>query len=118
MKRTETVKRFVKPVALWLSIVQMVIYPSTTIAISGTITLHSADQNLLHRRADVIEILSVLENRTEDEKIVEKARDKLFDLTDKQFSLVVRLSQRIAKEGNKAGTEVAFLLMTVLITLS
>jgi len=37
------VKRFVKPIALWLTIVQVVIYLSTTIAMSGTIDLHSAD---------------------------------------------------------------------------
>lgn len=119
MKRAGTVKRFVKPIALWLIIVQMVIFLlSTTLALSGTTDLYSADQNLLHRRADVIKILSVLENRTEDKKILEKARKKLFNLSDRQFSLVASLSERIAKEGNKAGTEMAFLLITVLITLS
>ena len=118
MKRRGTVIRFVKPVAVWLTIIQMVIYLSTTIAMSGTIDLHSVDQNLFHRRADVIKILSVLENRTRDEKILEKARDKLLNLSDRQFSLLASLSERIAKEGNKAGTEMAFLLMTVLITLS
>ena len=118
MKRRSKVKRFVKPIAVWLTLVQMVIYLSTTIAMSGTIDLHSVDQNLFHRRADVIKILSVLENRTGDKKTLEKARDKLLNLSDRQFSLLASLSQRIAKEGNKAGTEMAFLLMTVLITLS
>jgi hypothetical protein len=118
MKRTGMVKRFVKPIALWLIIVQMAIFLlSPTIATGGTTDLRSSDQNLLHRRADVIKILSVLENRTEDQKILEKARDKLFNLSDRQFSLVASLSKRIAKEGNKAGTEMAFLLITVLITL-
>jgi len=113
------VKRFVKPIARWLIIVQMVIFLlSPTIAISGITDLHSDDQSSLHRRADVIKILSVLENRAEDKKILEKAKDKLFNLSDRQFSLVASLSERIAKEGNKVGTEMAFLLITVLITLS
>jgi len=119
MKRTGPLKRFVKSIARWLIIAQMGIFPlRTTLAISGTTNLHAADQNLVYRVADVIKILSVLENWTEDKKILEKARDKLFNLSDRQFSLVASLSEQIAREGNGAGAEIAFLFVIVLITLS
>ena len=119
MTRIGMMKGFVKPIARWLMIAQMVILLlSPTIAISGTTALHSADQNAFHRSSDVIKILSVLENRTEDKRILEKAKDKMFNLSDRQFSLIASLSERMAVEGNKVGAEMAFLLLTVLITLS
>lgn len=119
MNRTAIMKRFWKPIRLWLIIVQIVIlFLSPAIAASGTTALHPVDRNLLHRGADVIKILSVLENRTEDEKILEKAREKLFNLSDRQLSLIASVSERIAMEGNKVGIEMAFLLVTILITLS
>lgn len=113
------VKGFWKLIGISIITAQMVIlFLSATVAFSKTIDLNPTGQPLSHRTAETVKILSVLENRMEDRKIIEKARGKLFHLSDRQFSLMVSLSERIAREGNKTGTEMAFLLMTVLITLA
>jgi hypothetical protein len=66
---------------------------------------------------DVSKILLVLENRIEDQQLLEKTRDKLLTLNDRQIRLIASLSDRVHTEGNTTGSDIAFLLMTALITL-
>jgi len=65
----------------------------------------------------VSKILSVFENRIEDQPLLERTRDKLLALDQRQLRLIASLSERVTKEGNTAGSDIAFLLMTALITL-
>lgn len=74
--------------------------------------------SMMSREADMLQILSVLANRMEDQKLFEKARDKLSTLSDRQMRLIASLSDRIAGEGKTAGTDIAFFLITALIILS
>jgi hypothetical protein len=67
--------------------------------------------------ADVSKILWVFENRVEDQQLLERAKDKLLTLDQRQLRLIASLSDRVAMEGNTTGSDIAFLLMTALITL-
>lgn len=72
----------------------------------------------MHRETDLTKILFVLEKKVDDQKMLERAREKLFTLQEPQFSLIASLSEQIVKEGNQPGVDIAFLLITVLIVLS
>jgi hypothetical protein len=71
----------------------------------------------VHRKTDMTKILSVLKKEVDDQKMLERAREKLFTLREPQFSLIASLSDQIAKEGKQAGVDIAFLLITILIVL-
>jgi hypothetical protein len=72
----------------------------------------------MHRETDMTKILSVLEKKVDDQKMLERAREKLFTLQEPQFSLIASLSEQIVKEGDQPGVDIAFLLITILIVLS
>jgi hypothetical protein len=111
-------KRFVKTVAAGLALVQWFIFlPSTTIAASGKNASGSRARYVTGVSADVSKILSVFENRIEDQRSLDRTRDKLLALDQRQLRLIASLSERVTKEGNTAGSDIAFLLMTALITL-
>ncbi len=63
-------------------------------------------------------ILSVLETRTGDEKILAKAAEKLQVLDGRELRLMASLSDRIAADKDSAGAAIAYSLMTALIVLS
>jgi hypothetical protein len=111
-------KRFVKTVATGLALVQGLIFlPSITLAASGKTASDSHAPYVLSFSADVSKILLVLEDRIEDQQLLEKTKDKLLTLDQRQIRLIASLSDRVAKEGNTTGSDIAFLLMTALITL-
>ena len=111
-------KRFVRTVATGLALVQWFIFlPSTTIAASGKNASDSRARHVMGFSADVSKILSVFENRIEDQQLLERTKDRLLALEKRQLRLIASLSERVAKEGNTAGSDIAFLLMTALITL-
>jgi hypothetical protein len=72
----------------------------------------------MHRETDMAKILSVLEKKVDDQKMLDRARQKLLTLQEPQFSLIASLSEQIVKEGDQPGVDIAFLLITILIVLS
>ncbi len=101
--------RFAKSVAVGLVLAQwFVSLPSLAIASNRKDASESFS-------AEVSRILSVLENRVEDRPLLERTKDKLLTLDRKQIRLIASLSEIV--KGNTAGSEIAFLLMTALITL-
>ena len=111
-------KRFIRLIALWIAIFQITIFLlGITVATSKTTDSHFDEPSLFHHRSDVLKILSVLENRIEDQQLLEKAKHKLSILGDRQTRLIASLADRVNKEVNTPGSEIAFLLMVVLITL-
>jgi hypothetical protein len=72
----------------------------------------------MHREADMTKILSLLEKKVDDQKMLERAREKLFTLKEPQFSLIASLSEQIVKEEDRPGVDIAFLLITILIVLA
>ena len=111
-------KGFVKAIATGLALVQWFIFlPGTTIAGNASSV---SDSNARYARSfstDVSKILWVLENRIEDEQLLERTMDKLWTLDHKQIRLIASLSDRVAEEENRPGSDIAFLLMTALIAL-
>jgi hypothetical protein len=89
-----------------------------TIAIGEIKKSKAIDEYVTYRETDVMKILSVLEKKIGDQKSLEKAKEKLFALRDSQFHLIASLSEQIAREGDKPGVDIAFLLITALIILS
>ncbi|OGP78471.1 MAG: hypothetical protein A2V86_17255 [Deltaproteobacteria bacterium RBG_16_49_23] len=69
------------------------------------------------RASNVLKILSVLENRIGDQPLIEKAKDKLSTLTDRQTLLIASLSDQVVKERNSTSGDIAFLLIAALIIL-
>ena len=91
--------------------------PAATLAKPGKLHSNPGPSSGLSYSADVSQILSVLESRMEDRQLVERTKDKLLTLDHRQIRLIASLSDRVAKEGNTTGSEIAFLLMTALIAL-
>jgi hypothetical protein len=88
-------------------------------ALAETKKLNSGDHyHGVNRERDVLNILSVLERKVEDQRLLDRVRVKLSGLQESQFSLILSLSKQILKEGDQAGADIAFLLLTSLIVLS
>ena len=117
MKVEIMAKRFTETIAIGLTLAQCFFLPSTTMA--GSLrNAHDSDSGyVLNSSTDMSKILLVLENRIDDQQLLERTRDKLLTLDERQIRLIASLSDRVVKEGNTTGSEVAFLLMTALITL-
>jgi hypothetical protein len=116
IKRTQ--KRYIRLIAIWVIIFQTAIFPlGTTVAISRTTDPHFDDPSLTHLKSDVLKILSVLENKIEDLQLLGKTKEKLLSLSDRETRLIASLADRVTQEGNTTGSDIAFLLMTALITL-
>jgi len=73
---------------------------------------------VMNREANVLKILSFLENKVSDHESLQKAKDKLVTLNERQTRLIASLSDRIADKGNTTGGDIAFLLIMALIVLS
>jgi hypothetical protein len=63
-------------------------------------------------------ILSVLENRSSDRKILDKAAEKLSAMNKRDLQLISSLCDRITVDGGTAGADIAFSLITAMIILS
>ena len=111
-------KRLIRRITIWLVIFQIAIFPlGTTVAISRTTDPHFDDPSASHLRSDMLKILSVLENKIEDQQLLGKTKEKLLSLSDRETRLIASLADRVTQGGNTTGSNVAFLLMAALITL-
>lgn len=112
------VKRIAETIVTGLALAQWLIFlPTATIAKSGKTAPDSGARYVLSSSPDVSKILWVLENKIEDQQLLERTKDKLLTLDHRQIRLIASLSDRVAKEGNTTGSDIAFLLMTALIAL-
>jgi hypothetical protein len=71
-----------------------------------------------HHTTDLQQVLSVIEHRTRDGKVLEKMQEKLFMLGDRELRLAASLCARIARDDHSAGANIAFSLVTAMIVLS
>jgi len=118
MKPKRDRKRLIRRITIWLVIFQIAILPlGTTVAISRTTDPHFDNPSASHLRSDVLKILSVLESKIEDQQLLGKTKEKLLSLSDRETRLIASLADRVTQGGNTTGSNVAFLLMTALITL-
>jgi len=104
----------------WLLFLAFAVYIwSPSIAMSGPPNSDPDNSRyIIDREADMIKLISFLENKMGDQKLLEKAKDKLSKMSDRQFRLMVSLSDRTDNEWDTAGAEIAFLLITALIVFS
>jgi hypothetical protein len=65
-----------------------------------------------------MKILSVMESRTTDRSILDKAAGKLNAMEGRNLRILSKLSDRIAEDAGAAGADIAFSLMTMMIVLS
>ena len=111
-------RTFIQLIMISFILFQIAIFPlATTAAVRPTVDPNSNDTYAFQRRANMSKILTVLERRVEDPQLLGKTQKKLITLSDGQPRLIASLSDRVAEEGNTTGSDIAFLLMTVLITL-
>jgi|GEM_PF-5022302 len=67
---------------------------------------------------DMFKVLSVIESRTSDRRLLEKVKDKLSTMSDDRLHVAASLSERAADDDRGAKTEIAFFLLTTLIIFS
>ncbi|MHB8845166.1 MAG: hypothetical protein ACYC7L_10520 [Nitrospirota bacterium] len=70
------------------------------------------------RNAELQTVLSVIEHRTRDGKVLEKMQKKLFTLGDRQLRLAASLCERITRNDQSTGASIAFSIVTAMIVLS
>ncbi len=111
-------KEIGKTIAVGLAVAQWLLFlPTAVTAKSGRTFPESDRRYTLGSSAEVSKILRVLENKIEDRRLLEKTKDKLLTLDGGQIRLIASLSDRVANGGDTTGSNIAFLLMTVLIAL-
>ncbi len=66
----------------------------------------------------IAKIVSVLETRRSDRKVIEKAEEKLLTLDEGKLRLMSSLCDRIAGNLDSPGADIAFSLVTAMIVLS
>lgn len=69
-------------------------------------------------QAEIPKILAVLEGKVEDHDLLETAKKKLLTLDRRKTQLLSSLCDRIVNDGQSTGSDVAFLVITILIVLS
>ena len=107
MKASRNRKRFIQPIAIWLITFQIATFFWGTATATGRRTNpNSNDRYVLNSDADVLKIIAVLENKIEDQPLLEKTKKKLFTLNDKQTRLIASLSDRVDKEGDATGASI------------
>ncbi len=67
---------------------------------------------------EIPKIMSVLESRKPDKKILEKAAEKMSDMNDRNLRLMSSLCDRISADGGTPAADLAYSLLTALIVLS
>ncbi len=69
-------------------------------------------------KAETTRIISVLEHRIEDPKVLTKTRDKLLTLSSEEIRLLSSLCKRIPDQKRTTRSNAVFSLVTTLIVLS
>lgn len=72
----------------------------------------------LSGRNDISKIMSVLESRRPDRRVLEKAAGKMSDMNERSLRMMSSLCDRIAADAGTPAADVAYSLLTALIVLS
>jgi hypothetical protein len=104
---------------MWLLVFLFILFIWNPATAKGGIMKSKADnENMIQRETEVKTILWVLEMKIGDQRLLEKAKEKLFTLRDSQFLLISSLSDQIVRGEDKSASDIAFLLIAALIILS
>lgn len=69
-------------------------------------------------RKDISKIMSVLESRNPNRRVLEKAAGKVSDMNERNLRLMSSLCDRITADAGTPAADLAFSLLTALIVLS
>jgi hypothetical protein len=120
MPLTGKIQRLLQTIAL-LSLAGMIVPAGVSAAAGAQGTaapgLSQAGQVRDHQ-ADVLKVLSVIEHRAHDGKVLDRMREKVGALNDRQLRLAASLCERIALDDHSAGANIAFSIVTAMIVLS
>lgn len=125
MKLTGKRIRFPRTIAL-LSLFVMIVLAGASSAAGGSTrsgtaapspSLPRVEQFRAHH-ADLQKVLSVIEHRTSDGKVLEKMQKKLSTLSERELHLAASLCERIARDDRSAGASIAFSIVAAMIVLS
>jgi len=103
---------------LFIFSIMMFGFPGQSPAVARFDVKKESNHYSVNRKDDISKILSVLEKKTGDQKLVEKAKDKLFTLSRREIQLITSLCERISHDSYSAGADIAFLLIITLIIFS
>jgi hypothetical protein len=108
------------PLLTWMGVLLIfsIVLTGESSASGPSALLSSRSEQAVYHRAELRKVLSVVEQRTKNEKVREKMRDKLFAMSDQQLRLVASLCERIAHDDDSARSAIAFSIVTALIVLS
>ncbi len=67
---------------------------------------------------EIYKILPVLEDKIHDRRLLEKSKEKVYSMGDREVRLVAALCEKISDEKESVSTDIAFFLVTALIVLS
>ncbi|MBW8058415.1 MAG: hypothetical protein FVQ86_10445 [candidate division NC10 bacterium] len=114
------VHKIIKATTPWTASLLLIIFVwGSSIAVGATSGSRSGNQyRRVEYKIDTVNILSVLNKRIGDKQLLKKAKDKLSRLDDAEIRLIASLCDQISGDGRKVGTDIAFLLVMVLIILS
>jgi len=74
------------------------------------------EQSVSHRE-ELRQVLSVVEHRTADGKVLDKMRQKMSLLGERELHVAALLCERINRDEGSAGASIAFSIVTAMIVL-
>jgi hypothetical protein len=90
----------------------------TATGLLGVSAISGTHISLSHHASEAFKVLSVVEKRVGDKRLIKKVKDKLPTLSEDRLHMLASLSERIADDKHSAKTDIAFLLLTTLIIFS
>lgn len=104
--------------AVWLVTLFILMFAIAGVSSAAAATpLQRAGQAGGHRD-DLRQVLSVVEHRTRDGKVLEKMRKKLAAMDDRQLRVAASLCEQITRDDDSPGATIAFSIVTAIIVLS
>ena len=91
--------------------------PAAGLRAAAAPSLTMPEQTMEHR-ADLQQVLSVIEHRTKSEKVRERMREKISTLGERELHLAASLCERIARDDHSPRSNIAFSIVTAMIVLS
>ncbi len=84
----------------------------------GAVTAQKQPVHETALNGGIKKILPVLEDKIHDQKLLERSKEKVYGMGDREIKLVAALCEKISDEGETVSSDIAFLLVTALIVLS
>lgn len=101
-----------------LLFISAVLFPAVAEAKTGRTDTNTFFIKETRRQADEKRILSLLEDRIGDRRLIEKAKNKLSSMSSEEVGLISSLCERVSSGGGSTSADIAFLLVTALFVLS